>query len=776
MEENNDIEKLKAKLNEALQGTEVDNDLIIQLSQQIASLDKSKVRFSIDAGVIDRLGKELVARQETAVSELVKNAYDADALEVSLTFENSDSVGGDLTISDDGDGMTREELVNGFMRISSTTKIHNPVSRKYKRQRAGKKGIGRFAVQRLGAKLTIITQTSNSENALKLSIDWDEYKKDLNLMSISNSLEVVPKEKEKGTTLIIENLRDKWSVASIKRIYRYVSDIIQPFPLSDNHKVSNATRIEETGDTGFKSVFYKKTKENIELIADNDSEIFDFAIAKIEGWLDNNGIGLYSINSEKLDINEINEIGNDEDDNSIPFEKIKNVNFIAYYFIHEKSLIPTLHSTRIKKLANTKGGIRLYRNGFRVLPYGEPADDWLKLDKSQRQRSILPQHGNNNFFGFVEINDQESIFEETSSREGLTENEAFIELQNLVYRMLMSAVVKVANTRKIKVRSGQEKDEKGDWVPVDVRISNIAKTIEELEKELEDGNPESSRRRRRRVKRIKDDIDELAELQKSEQAKYIKERSMLRVLSSVGLSIAQFIHEIKYYLGNMNSDVQFLVDNLEKDSETLLRSSILKDNFSSFKTYTAYFDDVVSKNVIRELIPINMEETITEFASSISSETERTGVEIITGEFPAYRIFTKPMHPSEWSSILFNFYTNSKKAIDRAKVNEGKVLIEVGEADNLVYVEFSDNGDGIPSEIEEKIFDEFFTTTTQKSFDELDSSSEILGTGLGLKIVKDIVKSYRGSISVVSPKEEYSTTIRVEIPMATEKDYEKYDL
>ena len=81
---------------------------ILSLSTKLASFDEDNVRFSVDAGVIDRLGTELVARQETAVSELVKNSYDADAKKVILKFENSDSIGGTLFIDDDGLGMTKE--------------------------------------------------------------------------------------------------------------------------------------------------------------------------------------------------------------------------------------------------------------------------------------------------------------------------------------------------------------------------------------------------------------------------------------------------------------------------------------------------------------------------------------------------------------------------------------------------------------------------------------------------------------------------------------------
>lgn len=129
------------------------------------------------------------------------------------------------------------------------------------------------------------------------------------------------------------------------------------------------------------------------------------------------------------------------------------------------------------------------------------------------------------------------------------------------------------------------------------------------------------------------------------------------------------------------------------------------------------------------------------------------------------------MHPSEWSSILFNFYTNSKKAIKRLG-SFGQIHIECGATDKYIYLEFSDTGDGISPEDEDRIFDEFYTTTSQNSLDSLDYKNQIEGTGLGLKIVKDIVLSYKGNIMVVSPKQHYSTCIRVEIPKANDKDIE----
>lgn len=749
---------------------------ILLLSNELSKFDNNNIRFSVDAGVIDRLGNELVARQETAVSELVKNSYDADATEVSLTFINSSNIGGSLIISDNGVGMNREQLINGFMRISSTDKMRNPYSDIYKRKRAGKKGIGRFAVQRLGERLTIITQTEQNDQSLKLSIEWNQYLSNTDLFNITNTIECFSKKRSKGTTLIIDNLRDKWTEAAVKRIYRYVADILQPFPLSKETVIQNNEL--NIVDPGFKSHFFISTNgKDKKKVGDEKIMIYNHATAIIEGKIDNEGHGSYSIVSDKLGFHSGGNIGLAPDDELSIFDKLRNVYFRAYYYIYSSGLIPKMHESSIRKLATLSGGIRLYRNGFRVLPYGEAGDDWLSLDISTRRRSILPVHSNINFFGFVQINDQSGIFEETSSREGLMKNTSFIQLQNFLYRTILTSVVRIAEFRNIKIVSGQKSDNIGNWEKIEISIKNIAHTLDELDKALEneEGSIIAKSKRKKKITDLKKEIEEVARLQKQENAKIFKEKSMLRVLSSVGLTIGQFVHEIKYYLDNIQGDIRVLLMELNGHLSALNRLSILDQNFSVFKTYMSYFDNIISQNIIRELKPIELRTVVRPFVNSIKSDAEKSGIKFNEPIFNNYGIYTKPMHPSEWSSILFNFYTNSKKAIKRIS-DYGYISIECGVEENIIYLEFSDTGDGIPKENEERIFDEFFTTTSQATLDDLDANTEILGTGLGLKIVKDIISSYRGSIKVVSPKGNYSTCIRVEIPKANDKELEEYGL
>ncbi len=225
MEQPEQVVELKRELEEALSSSAFNYGQILELATELSSYDPEFIRFTVDAGLISRLGRELVAKQETAVSELVKNAFDADASRARLTFIDCDRRGGRLIITDDGHGMTREQLINGFMRLSSTDKIHNPISPRYKRTRAGKKGIGRFVAQRLGEKLIVITQTENSSYALKVEINWSDYQGDRELTQIANQIQEVDKLRDYGTSLQIVGLAEPWSLSQTERVYRYLIDI-----------------------------------------------------------------------------------------------------------------------------------------------------------------------------------------------------------------------------------------------------------------------------------------------------------------------------------------------------------------------------------------------------------------------------------------------------------------------------------------------------------------------------------------------------------------------
>lgn len=735
---------------------------ILELSSNLSSLDPDFVRFTVDAGHISRLGKELVGRQETAVSELVKNAYDADARLVTLTFCDTYEPGGSLRIWDNGHGMTREQLMAGFMRLSTADKIHYPVSPIFKRPRAGRKGIGRFAAQRLGDRLTLITKAIKGKEALKLKIDWRAFEKDQEISAIANRLAVIESERKTGTTLIIKDLCDAWTESQMRRVYRYVADLIQPFPLSKKFPKNEV-------DPGFKVTFYSKNgNEDRVKVVDEETEVFSFALAEIKGFVDENGYASYSLKSERLQLEENGVRVNRGRDNVEPFSLIKDIYFKTHYFIYNSDLIPGHQLSRIQELSRIKGGIRLYRNGFRVLPYGEPYNDWLRLDASYAVRDILPAHANTNFFGYVEIYDLEGIqFEETASREGLIENPAFQELTEFVNKTIKSAVLRIAAARDKKQTAGQK-----DWNPAKgttpsdrVRdAANILRSTSKGSSAEEDTSAD--------FQELASELESAAEDQERREQAYLHEIGMLRVLASLGLTIGQFTHEIRHNLAALHADLNYFQVNLKGDDKSVNIANRLKTNFKMLQSYASYFDSSIAANVRREMQPQELRDVINKFTHAIEPILKRSAIDLKV-EINGFDLYTKPMHPSEWASILFNFLTNAKKAIARANI-DGKILIRAGRDNEDLFLEFADNGDGIPPEIEDRIFDAFFTTSSPAGT-LATSSEEIVGTGLGLKIVKDIIDSSEGSIYLIEAPKPYVTCFRIDIPCALEGDITSED-
>jgi signal transduction histidine kinase len=750
--------------------------------------DLDSLSFHVDAGLIDRLGRELVGRSETAVSELVKNSYDADAKIVEVKFINSNIIGGILKISDNGLGMNRDQLQKGFMTISSSDKVHNPISERYERRKAGRKGIGRFATHRLGKKLTIITQTLSSEKALKLTINWEDYVIDKDLSTIKNRVEEIEKIKLEGTELIIENLRESWTPSEIKRIYRYVSDLFQPNYLSDRSRDLNLAKQEDSTFT----VSFTEEIGGVEVsIANPDKMIFEKSLAVIEGFIDVDNDGYCSVSSSSLELkDDIIPIFYDKkeivfkEENGVQVEEkvaikkyrqLKNIHFKVYYFIYNREVYYTNISktelASVQKIAKEQGGIKLYRNGFRVLPYGERGNDWLGIDKryfDQSGDTNIPA-GNQNLFGFVEIIDQEGDnFEETASREGVLENDSYIELRDFISKSLYAGINRIrAQITKKKIEIDKQKK---SIVATSDSIQTPFEKLDDLQNEMNDlfsGNLNDEQ-----ASKFKANIKQYVEGLRLDFQKLLDELGMTRVLAGLGLTIGEFTHEVVQFSPSLYGDLDVITDQ-QLNADGLSSLENLKRTINLFTAYTSYFNATVSANVSRELKPQELDIVITKFKNVISSDLRKLEIEFLFEPY-GYNFFTVPMHSSEWSSILFNLYTNSKKAIKRRNI-EGQIKIIIGKENEKIYLEFMDNGDGIPDENKNRIFDAFFTTSSPAGFDAT-QDERLTGTGLGLKIVKDIIQTYGGDIDVIEPESDYSTCIRIEMPLATEKQKSDYAL
>ncbi|WP_081910570.1 ATP-binding protein [Hymenobacter sp. APR13] len=679
---NTSLEQLQSELITAVNVVPPDVDLIQELTNKIARLDTDNVRFTIDAGIISRLGQELVGKQETAVAELIKNAYDADATEVRIVFNNTDTPGGTLRIEDNGLGMTREQLLNGFMRLSSNDKLINPLSERYHRRRAGKKGIGRFAVQRLGEELILTTQTESSAKALRVTVNWESFRAGRDLSTITSRVEEIDKELPFGTILFIKNLREAWSNAEQRRVYRYVSELLQPYALtkfkipslSSNSKVHPG----ELGRFDVELIHQSGEKETV--VASKDETIFANALGVIEGYVDEKGHGIWSIESKKLGISEeTSDIGLDRE-NKIPFQYLRNVSLKAYYYIWNNDLFPKLLFSTLQEIGRQQGGIRIFRNGFRVSPYGDRDNDWLELDASYAARRFLPAHANSNFIGLIELNDIKGhIFEERASREGLIENDAFKELQKFAYGVLTAGILRIAESRNKKQTAGQtnwkNKDNESPAETLKGAADKIRNTVAITRERLkEQSNHRTKENQTDSIVSVIDTFEKLEVAVAAQQAELdelvkvadvlddaasrahllIQENQMLRVLASLGLLIGEFTHEIVHVLGSAQQNADSLGELLVNGTREQKAFDHLGSNISRLRGYLNFFYQTIASNASRELVPQNLRAVGRQFEESMGASIKRSG---ITFEFEplGYELFTPPMHASEINSLLLIF-------------------------------------------------------------------------------------------------------------------------
>ncbi|NJO89974.1 MAG: hypothetical protein HC831_14270 [Chloroflexia bacterium] len=209
-------------------------------------MEQTQIPFTVSARTARLIGQENFANAEGAIIELVKNSYDAEA---SICVVIVDPVNDCIRILDNGDGMTEKIIRNQWMTIGTDDKKLN--FRTKSRVKTGAKGIGRFALDRLGKSSILVSKTLESEG-LVWDVDWNQFENTGAIISdiratlqvgnvnfwdeisevqkfsgIDDSLVDFWKE-EKGTLISIENLRDNWDEKSIESLYSNLEILLPP--------------------------------------------------------------------------------------------------------------------------------------------------------------------------------------------------------------------------------------------------------------------------------------------------------------------------------------------------------------------------------------------------------------------------------------------------------------------------------------------------------------------------------------------------------------------
>lgn len=728
--------KARALIEEELKKSAPDWQLIEQWSRARVESDPDNVRFTVDAGHIQRLGAELVGKQDTALSELIKNAYDADATKVVLTFSDYQRPGGTLVIEDDGSGMLDDVIRSSWMRISTPSKVDQPLSPIYRRTRAGKKGIGRFSVQRLGKWLYLETRPRGSTIGFRVKFSWDEeFRAGRDLNEVFSHIERFDKPADEcGTTLRIVDLRDGWSETALAKVWRSVLLLQPPFPIARTEPLAEHPT---SADPGFAVSINGISREAKRLEYSIETTFLSQAFATITATIDAKGQAEVRVHSPRIGL----------DDRQVfetKFLVTGPTTLRASYFIYHSSTLSGMSMTSAAELGRSFGGIRIYRNGFRVLPYGEAADDWLELDKDVSRRDLLIPANNRNFFGHVELGTEcNPLFEETSSREGLLENEAYVELKQFVRDAVEWSAKRVAAARNRKQDAGQR-----NFVPEPRRPSEYLRVVRQNMGISPTSSPDAVQADRvlAKAEAIATEFEQRVEELQSASLEY---EEMLRLLASLGLSISVFGHEVKGARDALRARLDLLEDAIAAVPD-LHHKKALERQFVELKLGSdrmfdigGYIAGLMSTTESRQLRPLSVSGALQRFATQFNEYMSRQNIAFeVVVDPPTLR--TTPMHGSELDSVLLNFLTNAIKSMRSARVKDRKVRMDATSEGRFIVIGFEDTGPGVATADRQRVFDAFFTTTMAADDDGVSGP----GTGLGLKIVSDIASSYGGSVSV----------------------------
>ncbi|PJR03116.1 ATP-binding protein [Avrilella dinanensis] len=378
--------------------------------------DKGVLNFDIKTGMKNIIGRDLITDDFIAIYELVKNSYDAYADYVKIIFKKDE-----IIIADNGKGMSKDDLIKKWFAVAYSAKKDNTEDDDLKRDShlnnlksrrfyAGAKGVGRFSCDRLGGELELITSKINTSQSFRVDVDWGAFEKDAqqSFGSIEIPFEeikkenIFPKSSANGTILKIKSLNSIWDKEKLSELRRSLEKLINPFS--------------------------KQNDFSIEIDASEilDDTLFEDSNLRINGVIDNTILKVLDLKTTQIVLMvKGNLITTTITDRGTLIYKIEEKNKYAtvidnleinLYFLNRSAKINFGKLMDIEPV--NYGNVFLFKNGFRVQPYGNVGDDSWELD-NRKQQGYNRFLGTRDLFGSVElITENFNEFKEVSSRDG----------------------------------------------------------------------------------------------------------------------------------------------------------------------------------------------------------------------------------------------------------------------------------------------------------------------------------------------------------------------
>lgn len=664
------------------------------------------LHFESSTNLKDLIGRRLVTNKISAIFELVKNSFDADAEEVLVEIDEDNDK---LIITDNGNGMSLSDIENKWMIIGTDNKKGKNNS-KMGRPLNGEKGIGRFSVDRLGSRLTLISSIGNEENTIKVDFDWESFenKGEKKLSEVPIYYNFLDEKRKKGVKLIISGLRDTWGAIEVEKLEKKLRGLLSPFSNFENFPFKIILNSEKYG-------YNKKMLEPFSL-NEISSLWTEFEITKE----DTNTIKYSIYRNGAL-------IGDRKYPNPYNFGPVK---MTLYSFDKGDK---TSFRSRFNESVKDFGNIRIYRDFFQIYPYGEPDNDWLNLDvrKAQGHFRFL---GGRDLVGYIQIfREHNDGFIDATNRQGLVENESIKQLRNFVHKDVMPKLEEYFFLKKNKETNNQHKINREE-------ITSAAKSLKTIAREISKYSPSNA-----------DEVIKLTNLiQKTnqEQDKIIRNQQdivdVYKRMSSKETLLHGIIHQVLIRMTNLETAIynqkfevedcdlpSDIIDSLDQSFDFLLKTS---EEISTFLLDAR--NHLLKK---RENAKIDISSSLHKIFNDYKSTLDADEISFdINGPEKTYL----NIDINDFKVIFENLISNSKKSLRKIRETRSKKIgIKFQVDNNSVNFIFKDNGFGILKEEVPHIFTPFFTTHDD-------------GFGMGLAIVDELVQTHNGEINLVIPKDE----------------------
>ena len=769
-------------------------------------------KFTVDTHLFRELGELLVGRDSTALIELIKNAYDADATEVTVYGERLDSLDeGGILITDNGVGMTADDFENGFLRIASRLKEQGERrSNVFQRRYTGAKGIGRLAAHKLARKLDVdsVPRDSESEGLQEIvhaEIDWDKIEgyEILDELDATDAIRLETKTVHEnavpGTSLVLSRLRRVWTEVERARFFAEVqsfdppSFLREPLPRSVIEKplLFDTPAVRDHGNDAAASSF----KVNLEgdFAAGED---YWALVAEVATWV----LEITAIaGSDEVHfaIAPTKRTYKDNPDAREYYHSIrhptpgKGPHFEARILVREGRI----GGSRDQRVWATRvSGIRVYLEGFRVLPYGEQQDDWLSIDadytRRPRQLEMLqelrlgaeatdPDEGlirvpNNNYFGAVFlIQERCPNLRVLVNREGFIPEAGFDAMVKLVRTGIdfcTRARAAAAHARRQRRKEDRRRepraalgqtgeveasgatDEAIEELAVPNRLRGAVKLIKKARVHLSAGDTTNA------------EVTTNAALQELDEATDLvedlwSERSLLHVLASVGTQMAAFVHEINALIGAAQAIERALECVLKEKGLSQERGRTLREIITvatdlkrGLERQAAYLIDIETPDARRRRSRQRLSERFEAAVRLVRHQAERRDINI-DNQIPS-ELRSPPMFPAEVTAVFANLLTNAVKAAGE----DGCIRASASSEGDNVKIRIQNTGDAVNLDESERLFKPFESTML-----EVDS---VLGQGmgLGLPITRNLLDNYGALIEFVDPTDPFATAIEITFP------------